>query len=262
MGALDDALALDAGGDGIWRAVADGGYQAPNGMYGGWTAAIALNAVVASNDEEEKVPSAFTVNFVGRVDPGSELVIRTRRLGGSRSVSHWSSELTAADDGRTLAFASAVLTTRPDTDSHVVPTMPDVPPPEEVEPLQVAGLSHWSDVRGITGWPPFGNPDTVSLSWVRDRSGRPIDAMQLAFVADQAPPRSWYWSEAPRPSATLTMSVYFHATADELAAVGDDHVLNDVVATRGARATSGQQLRMWSRRGVLLATSEQLAWYR
>ena len=73
--------ALDPGGDGIWRAVADSGYQAPNGMYGGWTAAIALNAVVASNDEPAKVPSAFTVNFVGRVDPGSDLVISTRRLG-------------------------------------------------------------------------------------------------------------------------------------------------------------------------------------
>jgi acyl-CoA thioesterase len=261
MSELDEALALEARGDGIWRAVADPRYQAPNAMYGGWTAAILLNAALASRTDEA-TPSALTVNYVGRIEVGSEIVIRTRVLGSTRSVSHWSSELTASDDGPTLAFASVVLTTRPETDGHTVPAMPTVPAPEELELLDVAGLSHWSEVRAIDGWPPFGRPDTVSLSWVREASGRTLDHVQLAFLADQAPPRSWYWSEGPRPSATLTMSVYFHATADEVATVGDDYVLNDVVATRGMDATSGQQLRMWSRDGVLLATSEQLAWYR
>ena len=52
------------------------------------------------------------------------------------------------------------------------------------------------------------------------------------------------------------------ATADELATVGTDFILNEAVGTRGEQSTSGQQARLWSREGALLATTEQLAWYR
>jgi hypothetical protein len=58
------------------------------------------------------------------------------------------------------------------------------------------------------------------------------------------------------------MSVYFHATDDEVAAVGDDYFLNEATGTRGEHSTSGQQARLWSRDGALLATTEQLCWYR
>jgi acyl-CoA thioesterase len=58
------------------------------------------------------------------------------------------------------------------------------------------------------------------------------------------------------------MSVYFHATDDEVAAIGDDYILNEATGSRGARSTAGQHARLWSRAGVLLATSEQLSWYR
>ena len=58
------------------------------------------------------------------------------------------------------------------------------------------------------------------------------------------------------------MSVYFHATAPELAEVGDDVVLSEAFGTRGAESTSEEHVRLWSRQGALLATSIQLAWYR
>ena len=43
---------------------------------------------------------------------------------------------------------------------------------------------------------------------------------------------------------------------------GDGYLLNEATGTRGADATSGQQARLWSQAGALLATTEQLAWYR
>ena len=70
------------------------------------------------------------------------------------------------------------------------------------------------------------------------------------------------WSDGPRPSSTLTLSVYFHATEDELAAVGDDVILSEAFGTSGAHSTSEEHLRLWSRHGELLATSMQMAWYR
>jgi acyl-CoA thioesterase len=58
------------------------------------------------------------------------------------------------------------------------------------------------------------------------------------------------------------MSVYFYASADELAAVGDDFVLSEAVGTRAEQSIAGSQLRLWSRSGALLATSEQLCWFK
>ena len=63
-------------------------------------------------------------------------------------------------------------------------------------------------------------------------------------------------------SATLTLSVYFLGTTDEIIAVGNDYVLTEATDTRGEQSTSGQQARLWSRAGALLATTEQLCWYR
>ena len=85
MGNLDTALKLDAAGDGHWRGRADRAYEANNGMYGGMTAALILKAVI-SEPRIQGTSSAFTVNFVRAVPPGSEIEIGTRLLGGSRSI--------------------------------------------------------------------------------------------------------------------------------------------------------------------------------
>ena len=41
-GDLDRALELTRVDDGLWRANASTNYEAANGMYGGWTGALAL----------------------------------------------------------------------------------------------------------------------------------------------------------------------------------------------------------------------------
>lgn len=58
------------------------------------------------------------------------------------------------------------------------------------------------------------------------------------------------------------MSVYFYATEAELAAVGADFILSEVAGVRAEGSTSGLTMRLWSRQGALLATSEQLCWFR
>ena len=70
-------------------------------------------------------------------------------------------------------------------------------------------------------------------------AGRALDHLQLAYLADQYAPRSFFWGDGMRPSATITLSVYFHATAAELAAVGTDYVLNEATGTRGAAIDVG-----------------------
>jgi acyl-CoA thioesterase len=261
-GDLVSALALRRSGEGISTAYADPNYESMNGMFGGWTAAVALRAVCDEVDGDA-APSAITVNFVGKVEPGSDALIRTRRVGGGRSVSYWQSELTV--DDVTCAVASTVCTARRDTDGHVEIAMPDAPDPAALELTYPAPgpCGTRTGVRPIVGLPPESNPEsTYSACWVRELSGRSVDHAQLAFLADHRAPRSFFWGGGPRPSSTLTISVYFHATEQELAAVGDDEILSEAFGARGAQSTSEEHLRLWSRHGALLATSVQMAWYR
>ena len=260
MAHLDEALTLTPDGDGRWRAHADADHESISAMFGGWTAAVLLRSVLASTDGGAQ-PSALTVDFVRPVAVGGDVGIAPERLGGGRSLEHWRADLRAAGGDELLATALVVLTNRRDTDAHTQLEMPEVPAPEGLEQIHAPGpQGQQMEIRDVSG--AWGSGDTRSRLWARDANGRPLDHLQLAYLADQYAPRPFFWGEGLRPSATIALSVYFHATADELAAVGADYVLNDATGTRGVQSTSGQLARLWSRDGVLLATTEQLCWYR
>jgi acyl-CoA thioesterase len=244
-------------------AVADPLYEANSGMFGGWTAALLLKAVL-EHPEREGSAVSLTVNFVARVNPGDDLLIRRTSLGGSRSVVHWRAELQRVGDGEeVLATASVILGQRRASDRSSFLEMPAVPPPGDLvssNPPGTFGLR--TETRGAYGLPPFKRPDLRSQVWVRETSGRAVDEVQLAYLSDAYAPRVFHIGEGPRLSSTLTLSTYFLATTEELAEVGDDYVLTEADGTRIHDSIAGSQARLWSRHGKLLATTEQLCWFR
>jgi acyl-CoA thioesterase len=263
IGNLEQALTIQPEGERQWTVVADPEHESVNAMYGGWTLAVMLRAVEEASADRNATPTSISASFVARIEPGSAVRISARELGGTRSVSHWLAEMTPRDAERVLAVASAVFSADRPSDGHVEVTVPHGPDPESLDVFHPPNRQGEQVVlRPITGLPPFGRPDTYSTAWIRDLGHRPVDHLQLAYLADQRAPRSFYWSDGPRASATMTMSVYFHATREELAAVGDDYLLSEAFGVKGARSTSEEHHRLWSRQGSLLATSEQLARYR
>ena len=231
-------------------------------MFGGWTAAVALSAVLADSDGSA-VPASMTVNFVDQIRPGDDLVVRTRRVGGGRSVGHWHCEVTSRA-GDTLVVASVVLASRRDTDGRVEVTMPEAGAPESIAvvPAAPGPMGERTTVRPVIGFPPFSHESSYSLAWVREITSGALDHRQLSYLADHRPPRSFYWSDGPRLSATLSLTISFHATAEELLAVGDDELLSEAFGVRGSQSLSEEHLRLWSRQGTLVATSVQMGWYR
>ncbi|WP_426574666.1 acyl-CoA thioesterase [Aquihabitans sp. McL0605] len=268
MSPFDESISLQPGEPGTWFAFADPHQESISAMFGGWSSAVSLHAVQCAAEAEGEpldptTPAALTINFIERVTPGHDVRLHVQHLGGGRSLAHWRADIHSLDDDRMLTTATVVLANRRATDGHVEPAVPAVPEPDGLDEYRAPGPQGQRTVlRPISGFPPEAQADTTSRHWLRELSGRPVDHLLLAYLADQYPPRSFYWGAGPRPSASVTLSVYFHATVAELDAVGDDHVLVDAVGTRGAESTSGQQARIWSRGGVLLATTEQLAWYR
>lgn len=259
MGTISEALRVDPHAGGHWLAHADPDHQSITGMFGGWTTAVALSGVLQASTSE-MVPVSITINFVGSIEPGADVEIRPSRIGGSRSLEHWSVTVTAGE----VVYASAlvVLANRRETEAHLEPPMPVVPDPSTLERFKAPGpQGEQAEMYPVGEW-AYGGGNTHSGHWLRDANGRPADHLLLAYLADQYAPRSFFWGAGFRPSATLTMSVYFYATDEELRAVGTDFILNEAVGTRGEESISGSHVRLWSRHGALLATTEQLAWYR
>ena len=260
-------LALTRDGE-VWAATSDPQYEGLNSIAGSWTAAVALSAVerdaaAAAEAGVDRVPTTMTINFISPIAPGRSVAIQTRRLGGGRLVSHWSADVFDADTGNTFARIAVVVGRRRQSDGHLHVVMPDVPRPEELPEWHPPGaMGALVDYRCVRGNPPFRCLDLQSVEWVRETSGRRVDRPQLALLADVCAPRPFFWRDGPRPSASLALTIYFLATDDELAAVGDDYVLNDATGARGHASIADQSLRTWSRHGALLTTSTQLFSYR
>ena len=262
MNELDESLELRATGPHAWGAHADPRREASTGMFGGWTAALLLKAVLADAGDQGS-PVSLSVNFVSMLTPGSALRIATRPLGSGRALSTWQAEVAGVDAEGPGAVATVILARRRESLGFTDAQMPEAPPPEGLREFHPPGsFGERSALRPVHGFPPFDLPDSRSVFWVRETSGRPLDAIQLAYLADNFPPRSWSRRKEPGPYSTLTMSVYFHAADAELAALGDDEVLLDVSASRAESSTVAAHARLWSRAGSLLATTEQLGWFR
>jgi acyl-CoA thioesterase len=262
MTRLDDSVALKPLEDGVFAALADPAYEANSGMFGGWTAALIANAAL-SDPRASGSCSSLSMHFLKMIPPGSALRITTRPAGGSKSITVWQVEVVPEGASGPSTIGTVVLAHRHPSDAHVECKMPEAVAPETLPPFSPPGpFGQQTQNRLARGGKLFEASDTVSHGWVRETSGRKMDAIQLAYLCDILAPRVFHISKGPRPTSTVTLSLNILAGPEELATIGDDWILNEVTATRIEQSQAGSHARHWSRAGKLLATSEQLCWFR
>lgn len=237
------------------------------GPFGGVTAATLLHAALLEHGDGVE-PVALTVNFCAALAKG-EFALDTREVRNGKSVRHVAVELTQA--GATMATASVVLAARRETWAHQVGQLPEVPPPDAVPDMDAGRPLPWLqryEFRFVHGpmrlqAEPFAVPQSAhSTLWVADAPRRPLDHLSLAALCDVFFVRVFQVRGIVVPAATVTMTVHFHAGADEIAAHGSDPVLGVADAHSFGRNFGDQTAQLWSRGGRLLATSTQLAWFK
>ena len=86
MSLLEDSLATDSSAPHRITARADPDYEANTGMFGGWTSALLLKAVLGHPDASGSA-SAMTVNFIERIVPGETIILAATRLGDAFAIS-------------------------------------------------------------------------------------------------------------------------------------------------------------------------------
>jgi acyl-CoA thioesterase len=245
-------------------------YRNMVGPYGGLSAAQALQAVL-QHPALLGTPVALTVNFAAAIADG-DFTVEATPVRTNRSTQHWSVTITQPDAAGTSSVvltATAMTAARRTTFSAAELRAPAVPRPSELTRASTEARPTWFqryDMRYVTGDFPeqFDGAQRESLTevWVRDEPGRPLDFASLAAMCDVFYPRVWLRRATPTPAGTVTLTSYFHAGPEQLAAASGGFLL---AQARGVRFFNGyfdQTAHLFTEAGELLATSHQLVYYK
>jgi acyl-CoA thioesterase len=263
------SIQLQPAGENHWAGEADPayGHVGGQGRFGGWTAAVLQKAVLMEPGDRPP-PLSLTVLFTDGIGDGP-VEVSTRQLRAGARLQFWRSEI--SQRGKLCAHAQATFGVRRKTDAFTDAVFPVVAPPGspgQVEssppmPFGQQFVSLWATpVPFASAGAGDGELPTRSLVWVRDSHGRTIDHLLLTLIADLAPPRVIFKRRSFAQSSTVSMTVHYHATPEELAEIGAGYVLSEVDCLRCEGGYFEHSLRIWSQRGALLASSVQVAAYR
>lgn len=263
---IDDAVALEPVGEGLVRGRTVDAWANMVGPFGGTTAATMLQAVL-QHPERVGDPLSLTVNFAGPVAYG-EFDISVRPVRTNRSSQHWALEM--LQDEQVVTTATVVTGMRRETWSDTEARLPDVPAPEGLKPSDDFRGVKWIenyDIRFVEGAMPAegteeGPGDSTTTMWVRDLPDRQLDHISLTALCDTFFPRSFLRTGRSIPAGTVTLSIYFLATTEEIAAQGTDFLLGRDHAHRFHGSYHDASARLWGRDGTLLAMSHQMTYFK
>ncbi|HYD77504.1 thioesterase family protein [Ramlibacter sp.] len=264
--AFDAALALAEAGEHRWRGHTSPAYANMVGPFGGLTAAQALAAVLR-HPALLGEPVALTVNFASAVADGPFEVVATP-VRTNRSTQHWTVQ--TLQDGQPVLTGTVFTALRRDTWGAVEHPLPAVPRPAGVPLAQGPARVEWVkryEMRFVDGalphdWHGRDLGDSRTRLWMRDNPPRPLDFASLTALADVFFPRIWRRRPVFVPIGTVTMTVYFHAGAVQLAQVGEGYLLGQAQAQAFHGGYFDQSAQLWSEAGDLLATTHQVVYYK
>lgn len=264
---FDAAIALEPCGEGRFRGHTSTVYWNMAGPFGGVTAALMLRAVL-SHPLARGRPVALTVNYCGAVAEGAfEIEVRLVRDG--RSTQHWQVEMRQGERG-VATTASVVTGPTRETWTHATASMPSVPPPEAVAPMDLTGRTGWTcayDMRFVEGEPAWAGRHEIprpsrAVLWMRDATPRPLDYPALAALSDAFFIKVLQVRGDVPPVATVSMSTYFLADEAEITRQGARHVLGVSDGRAFRHGFNDQAGELWSADGDLLAVTSQVVWFK
>jgi len=260
-----DYFPLTAAGPGRWTTEAGPEWKNPNGpLWGGYPIGLSLR-VVAAEPEARGEPLSISLTYVAALREGT-IEIRTRCLRQGGSIGVWSLEIGPAGTQEVCVQAVVTMAQRPATPPFAFAKMPDAPDPKAwPDPMPPGRRLHFGarafERRTPEVFPIEPRENSYSLAWVRPREVT-WDKAMLGMVCDNAPPRAFYAFGHAVMTTTLSLTVYLHGSVAEIAEAADDYLLVEYEGRVGGGGASDERSSYWRRDGKLLATSEQLVWYR
>ena len=263
---FDDATRV-AAGDSCWQGQTSDDYWAFVGPFGGATAATIMRALI-DHPQRAGDPLALTVNFCAPIAQGV-FDLDIRLVKANRSTQHWSVEL--SQNGADVAtLATAVFAERRPSWSHQQAQFPEAKPFEQIRPYPDLAAS-WVkqyDFRFVEGAPDVNGrtqaapANAFSKLWIGDRIPRKIDMLSLMAMSDAFFGRVFHARRELVPFGTVSLTTYFHADTEDLAAENISCVLAVADAKVFHKSYGDQSGELWSPGGRLLATTTQIAYFK
>src|SRR6202035_4390208 len=186
----------------------------------------------------------------------------------NRSTQHWSVELTQGGSDVTT-LATAVFAERRPSWSHQQAPFPQAQPFEQIQPYTkiAAPWIRQYDFRFVEGGPDFSGAKHTPASaysklWIGDRVARKIDMLSLVSMSDAFFGRVFHARGELVPFGTVSLTTYFHADTEELAAEDISRVLAVADANIFHKSYGDQTGEVWSPSARLLATTTQIAYFK
>jgi hypothetical protein len=254
--------AIEATGEGRWRAVVPDHWFIVNGPNGGWIAAVLTRAMAEASGRE---PRSLSVHFLEAPVAGAvEVAAVIERKGGTSTAL----SLRMEQGGRTMALALGVCSEWRDG----MPEWADLRPPEapgpdeaiKVDPARTAVPAFMAnyDSRGVSGFPGQGAPNPA-IGWIRTAAPYPLDAVLLAALTDAWLPAAFVRLTEPTIVPTIDLTIHWRSdlTIQQTAGLLSPHPWTLLVMKTGTGAGGvwEEDGELWSEDGVLLAQSRQLA---
>jgi acyl-CoA thioesterase len=253
--------AVTAEEPGRYRARIDPGWWILRGPNGGYVAALLLRAMSDAVGDAARRPRSLTVHFTSPpVEGETEVATCVERAG--RSLSTVSARMTQEGALRALALAAF---SRPRRGLELDQArMPEVPPPEELLPAPpLLAIHERYEIRYVEApSDPQPTGEAFVCGWIRPAEPRHLDEALLAAYTDALPPALFRIGGGPEqvgPLPTVDLTVHFRADPERLG-IGPEEFCLALFHSRLARdgfVEEGGEI--WSRGGVLLAQSRQLA---
>ncbi len=263
---FDEATRVTAG-DSRWLGHTSHNYWAFVGPFGGCTAATVLRALM-EHPQRAGDPLALTVNFCAPIAEGP-FDLDVRLVKANRSSQHWGVELSQGG-GEIATLATAVFAERRPSWTHQQAEPPEATPFEQIRRYPDFDMT-WTkqyDFRFVEGAPtlhgkPKSTPERAfSKLWISDRNPRKIDPLSLMSMSDAFFGRIFHARGELVPFGTVSLTTYFHTSAEELAQEDITRVLAIADAKIFHRSYGDQHGELWSPNGRLLATTTQIAYFK
>ncbi|MEM7544286.1 MAG: thioesterase family protein [Pseudomonadota bacterium] len=261
---LDEATALEGTGPGTFRLQSAPTYWNMFGAFGGWIVASAVRAVLASDGARGNLVSVNAI-FLASFKQEA-LIVTTQPLSRRARTDFWRVSIaTEAAPTAPVFSADIVMSEGRETDLAYDTPLPDAPAPEGMKRTDLSAGPAWQqryDQRLIKGRPFKAAERAYTLNWLREVDGRPLDAVGLAAISDTYMPRTFFLCDTLRMGSTVSFSLNVHATAAELAAIGDDFLLMDGDSDVVGAGMYDQRGRIWSRSGKVIAITNQIGFFK
>lgn len=247
--------------DGSFEADIDPGWWITRGPNGGYVAAILLRAFSAAIDDPERTPRSFTTHFTSAPTRGA-VRIETSIERSGRSLTTVSGRM--RQGGRLCAVGLAAFSRTRTGLEFQHRTRPEVPAPERCDRLIAESEAITIRERYEQRPVPAADTGLRAGGWIRLRDGAPADAAQVAAFLDAWPPPTLERARSrpgnPLPGLpTLELTIHFRSRLPLPDARPEDFYLTLFRSQTARDGFVEEDGEIWSRDGVLIARSRQLA---